>query len=93
MAHADTIVRALVRRKTKPQLERALDILLDETLASDRVRSQQLSEVGFSFQVSTQAERDRSIALVEAAIEQIDGTHAPSAGSGHFMDFSTRRLE
>lgn len=93
MAHADTIARALARRKTKQQLEGALDILLDETLASDHVRSQQLSEVGFTFQVRSQSDRDRCIAIVEAAISILGGTFSPSAGSGHFMNFSTRRLE
>ena len=93
MAHADTIARALARRKTKSQLEAALDILLDETLASDHVRSQQLSDVGFTFQVRTQADRDRCIAIVEAAISISDGSISPSAGSGHFIDFSSRRIE
>lgn len=93
MAHADTVARALARRKTKTQLESALDILLDESLASDHVRSQQLSEVGFTFQVRTQADRDRCIAIVEAAISIGDGSYTPSAGAGHFMNFSTRRIE
>jgi len=93
MANADIIARALARRKTALELEAALDILLDETLASDHIRSQQLSEVGFTFQIRSQPDRDRSIAIIEVAIGILAGTYTPSSATGHFIDFSTRRIE
>jgi NifU-like protein involved in Fe-S cluster formation len=93
MAHADIVASALADRKTEQQLNAALDILLDETLASDHVLEQQLSEVGFTFQVRTQPDRDRCIALVTAALKIRLGQFSPSAGSGHFMNFATRRIE
>jgi hypothetical protein len=92
MAHADVIARALARRKTKSALEGALDILLDEAIATDHVRSQQLSDVGFSFQILTPADRATAIATIEAAIQISDGVN-PSAARGHFFNFQTRRIE
>ena len=93
MAHADTIARALARRKTKSDLEAILDILLDEAVAADHVRSQQLNEVGFSFQVRTPADRAQAIAIVEAAIQIVGGTFTPSPSRGHHFNFSTRSIE
>jgi hypothetical protein len=93
MADANLLARTYARRKTKFELEKALDVLLDEGLASDHVRSQTLAEVGFTFQIRSQSERERAIAIIEAAIGIHDGTYTPSPASGHSMDFSTRRIE
>lgn len=93
MSHADTIARALARRKTTRELEKALDILLDEAIAADHIRQQQLSEVGFTFQVRTPADRSAAIAMIEAAIEISTGAFNPSSGSGHHFNFSTRAIE
>lgn len=93
MADANLLARTLYRRKTKVELEAALDILIDESLESSQLRSQSLAEVGFTFSVASRADLERSIAIVEAAIALHDGTFDPSAAQGHFMDFSRRHIE
>jgi hypothetical protein len=93
MADPNALARTYHRRKTKLELERALDILLDAHLESDDLRSQQLADVGFSFQIRSLADRERIIAIIEAAITLHDGTFAQGPAGGHFMDFSRRRIE
>ena len=66
--------------------------MLEASLDDADVLEQRLAQVGFTFRVRTEKERDRRIAILEAAIERINGAGAPT-GRGHFMDFSKRRIE
>ena len=92
MADVIALAKIYARKKARTQLEKAQEILMDSALESDDVRSQQLEEVGFSFQVKTVEERERAILMIEAALD-IQSGEEPPAARGHFMDFSQRRIE
>ena len=89
---SDTLVRAYHRRKTKPELETALDVLLDGLAEPDDVIEQRLAEVEFSFRIKSTRDRERLISIIEGAIRLHDG-EAVGAGRGHFFNFGSRPLE
>ena len=89
---ANTLIRAYYRRKTQAQLEEALDVLLDDGLETSDLVEQRLNEVGFRFQVRSQAARERFIAIIEGAIALHEGGSV-SGGHGHSMNFSRRYIE
>lgn len=92
MAALNTFVRAYHRRKTKAELEKALDVLLDSQMEPDDVVEQRLAEVEFTFRIKSTRDRDRLISILEGAIKLHDGERL-SSGSGHFMNFGSRRIE
>jgi|GEM_PF-2230083 len=92
MASAETLVRIYTRKYTLSELESAQSLLLEASLEDSDVIEQRLAQVGFTFRVRNEAERDRRITILEAAIERQSGAETPS-GRGHSMDFRTRRIE
>lgn len=89
---SSTLIRAYYRRKTKAELETALDVLLDDALETSDLVEQRLNEVGFRFQVRSPAARERHVAIIEGAIALHDG-ESIAGGYGHSMNFSRRYIE
>lgn len=92
MAGSNTLVRAYHRRKTKAELEKALDVLIDSQMEPDDIVEQRLADVEFTFRIKSTRDRKQAISVIEGAIALHNGENL-SSGSGHFMNFGARRIE
>lgn len=99
VAANETIARALADRKTREQLEQALDILLDASLQAKDVTSQNLKDAGFSFEIRDQRQIEQAIENVQRALrlkeledQQVESGSESDAPGPVVVDFSRRLL-